>query len=243
MNIGKWYGFEKKEFVFNNKNAVVVFPKKSDLKKNWALKTEYWGAFPETEIALLERGFHVAYLQNISRFATDEDCANKEKFALYLQREFGLRDKCVLIGLSCGGAHAFNFAGRCPERISCIFVDAPVLNFCSYPGDLASSECRDIWENEFKAAYPDMTRADLVGSDIHPICKSRTIMKHNIPIILAYGTEDRTVIYSENGMLLEDLCKDYVKLTVLKRNLQGHHPHGFPTEPSKVADIIIKAII
>lgn len=243
MDTEKWYGYKKEEFVFNGKRAVVVFPKKADSNMNWALKTEYWGAFPETEISLLERGFHIAYLQNISRFATREDCDNKEGFADALQHRFGLRDKCVLIGFSCGGAHAFNFAGHYPKRISCIFVDAPVLNFCSYPGSFESAECRSVWENEFKAAYPGISRADLLGSDIHPICKTHTVVEHGIPIILVYGTEDRTVVYSENGMLLEDMCKDYDRLTVLKRSLQGHHPHGFPTEPEKVADIILKTMI
>lgn len=243
MDNNQWHGYGKEEFIFKGKKAIVVFPKHSDSKKNWALKTEYWDAFPETEIALLEKGFHVAYLQNISRFATREDCDNKEEFAKYLQQNYGLRDKCVLIGLSCGGAHAFNFAGYYPKRISCIFADAPVLNFCSYPGNFDSEDCRNIWENEFVKAYPGIKRADLLGSDIHPLCKAHTIMKYNIPVILVYGTEDRTVIYSENGMLLEDIYKEYDKFTVLRRNLQGHHPHGFPTEPAKIPDLIIQKMI
>ena len=55
-----WHGFEAEEFEFEGRKAVLVFPKTPEAEGNWTLKTEYWNAFPETELALLNRGFHAA---------------------------------------------------------------------------------------------------------------------------------------------------------------------------------------
>ncbi len=234
-----WYGFKIKHFEFEGAEAVLVFPEKADKNGNFALKTEYFGAFPETEIALLKRGFHVAYLKNRTRFATRDDCDKKAAFVKYLHEKYGLRDKCVPIGMSCGGAHAVNFAGYYPDLVACMFIDAPVLNFCDYPGKFDKKECEGVWENEFVLAYPGIKRADLPGFDNHPIGKAHILKTQKIPIIMLYGTEDRTVNYDENGRLLEDYYEGSELLKIVPRRLQGHHPHGIPNDPSMIVDFIL----
>ena len=64
--------FEKKEFEFEGMRAIVVFPN-TEKNGKWMLKTEYFGAFPEFEIQMLERGYHLAYVANITRWCKDED--------------------------------------------------------------------------------------------------------------------------------------------------------------------------
>lgn len=239
--MNKWNGFRCEEFEFEGRRAAVVFPEEPDKNRNWSLKTEYRDAFPETEIDLLKKGFHVAWVQNKSRFATVEDCDIKAMFADFLHSEYGLRDKCVPIGMSCGGAHAMNFAGLYPEKIACMYIDAPVLNFLSFPGKLGHKMCEEVWENEFIKAYPNITRAGLLNFDNHPICKLDVIKKHKIPIIMLYGDEDATVFYNENGRLLELEYADAPELLkVVVRTAQGHHPHGIPDNPKIVTDFIIE---
>ena len=58
----------------------------------------------------------MAFLRNQTRFATREDCDAKARFAHFLRENYGLRDKCVPVGFSCGGAHAVNFCGAYPEH-------------------------------------------------------------------------------------------------------------------------------
>lgn len=234
-----WFGFKKEEFEFEGRQAIIVFPKEAESEINWTLKTEYWGAFPNTEIELLKRGFHAAYLQNISRFATKEDCDSKARFVEYISEKYGLRNKCVPVGMSCGGAHAMNFAGFHPESVACMFIDAPVLNFCSFPGKLGSEKCEGVWENEFVKAYPGITRAGLLNFDNHPISKIPVLQENKIPVIMLYGTEDQTVIYNENGALMELEYKNCPELLkVVPRNFQGHHPHGLPEGNTEVVDFI-----
>ena len=241
MNItGKWFGRDCFEFDFEGRRAMLVYPEKADEKKNWSLKTEYRDAFPETELALLDLGFHVAHLENVSRFATPEDCDAKARFVKYLHEEMGLRDKCVPVGMSCGGAHAINFAGYHPECVQCMFIDAPVLNFCDFPGRIGA-KFASVWDNEFIKAYPGMTRAKLFNFEYHPINRVPVIKERKIPILMVYGTEDETVCYDMNGRLMELEYEDFPELlTVMAREGQGHHPHGFPDNPKIITDFIVK---
>ena len=236
-----WHGFEFESFVFEGHEAILVFPTTADEKKNWALKTEYWDAFPEEEIELLNQGFHVAWVDNVTRFATKEDCDTKARFVKFLSEKYGLRDKCVPVGLSCGGAHAVNFAGYHPECVICMFIDAPVLNFCSYPGKLKNDHTERVWTREFVVAYPGVTRADLLCFEPHPLNRIDTLKKHKIPVIMVYGTDDAVVPYHENGQLMEEKYTDAHDLLILiPRVGEGHHPHGIPNEPQKVTNHILK---
>lgn len=230
-----WNGFRKISFLFEGKQAILVFPEKADAEKNWMLKTEYWDAFPEREAEAVAHGFHLAYLQNETRFATKEDCDRKARFAEFLHQEYGLRSACIPVGMSCGGAHAVNFAGTHPERVLGLYLEAPVLNFCSYPGKLGAPECEKVWETEFIHAYPGVKRHDLLHFSAHPLCQISTLQEHRIPILMLYGTQDETVPYNENGKLLELAYTTYPDLlTVIPRMSQGHHPHGDIPQPERV---------
>ena len=240
---GTWNGYPCETFSFEGKEAVLVFPEKPDQQKNWTLKTEYWGAFPETEIALLKEGFHAAFLTNRTRWASKDDCDAKEHFCGYLQEHYGLRDRCVPVGMSCGGAHAVNFAGYYPERIVCMFLDAPVMNFVDLPGKCGSPFCEQLWDEEFIKAYPGISRVDLFSFDNHPIAKAPVLIGHRIPIVMSHGTEDETVPYDQHGRLLRDAYRDAGLsdfLLDLPRYYQGHHPHGFPDDPKPIVDFILR---
>lgn len=222
----EWYGFLAEEFEFEGRKAIVVFPQKADEAKNWALKTEYWDAFPETEIQLLQEGFHVAYLQNTSRFAPDEDCHAKARFADFLREKYALNERCVPVGMSCGGAHALRFAALYPHKICCLFIEAPVVDFSSFPAKFEDGN--GIWEGEFLKTYPTQTRESVGLFEKNPIFSLPRLVENEVPIVMSYGTDDSVVPYEENGAFVE---KAYEKkrelLFVYKREGQGHHPHGF----------------
>ncbi len=233
-----WNGFRAEEFTFEDKKAIVVFPDKANEKKSWTVKMEYWGAFPETEIELLKRGFHVTYIQNNNRWVTMEDCERKGRFVKFVIEKYGLAKKFIPVGMSLGGAFSINCASLYPELVQCMFIDAPVLNFVSVPGK-RNAHNNACWDAEFVKAYPGITRAALYNFPNHPINRAPIVLEHKIPILMVYGTDDTVVEYEENGLMLEELYADHPELlTVMKRNMQGHHPHGFPTNPGVIADWI-----
>lgn len=221
----EWNGFEGEQFEFEGREAAIIFPKEKEKNGNWTLKTEYRNAFPGVETELLNKGFHACYVKNFSRVAPKIDCDVKARFVKYISETYGLRDKCVPVGMSCGGAHAVRFAGFYPELVACMYIDAPVLNFASWPG-IDPDKNKTVWDLEFLKAYPDMKRYKLAGFSEHPINMADTLVKNKIRIVMVYGEEDRTVEWCENGKLLEEAYEGTDLMTVIRLYGRGHHPHG-----------------
>jgi len=237
--MGFWHGFRQESFQFEGRKAILVFPETAEPGKNWTLKMEYWDAFPETEVELLHRGYHVAWLENTSRFAPKVDSDAKARFVAYLHETYGLRKKCVPVGMSLGGSCAINFAGEYPELVACMFLDAPVTNYHDIPGKIGNEECEKLWIEEFLPIYPDVKKWQMFRFADHPINKMDVLLEHRIPVLMVYGDRDEEVVYEEHGALLAEAYEDAPELlTVMVRQGEGHHPHGFPQNPSIVADFI-----
>ncbi|MBR4030850.1 MAG: hypothetical protein IKJ06_05605 [Clostridia bacterium] len=235
-----FFGFKCDEFEFEDTKGMVVFP---DCKPNGkiAFKTEYWGAFPELEIELLKRGFHVVGMFNKTRLANKDDCDKKARFIEFVSEKYSLDKRCVLVGMSCGGAQAINFTSYYPEFVSLLVIDAPVINFLDFPGRYDKFE--DVWEKEFKVAYPNVKRSDIFMLEQNPINRLPKVIEAKLPVIMLYGTEDNTVDYSLNGRLLEEAYSDNKDLlTVIPRNFQGHHPHGLLKESDRLADMVMEKL-
>src|SRR5207245_8152289 len=56
--------------------------------------------------------------------------------ALYteLVGQYGFAKKAALVGLSRGGLYVYNWAAANPDHVACIYGDAPVCDFKSWPG-------------------------------------------------------------------------------------------------------------
>lgn len=240
MNTELWHGFEMTRFTFEDREAIIVFPKEARPGNPWALKTEYWDAFPDVEVRLLEQGYHVAYVKNKNRWFTREECDAKARFVRFVSKTHSLNSKCIPVGMSCGGGYAVKFGGMYPELIQCMYIDAPVMNFCSIPGKHGDPHSEKIWDEEFIYAYPGIKRYQLPGSQEHPICQADSLISHHVPILLVYGEEDQTVLYEENGKLLAEAFAGTGLLTVIKVPLRGHHPHGMTVDNSIIVDYILK---
>ena len=82
-----WNGFERLDFSFEGREAILIVPEQPNSNRNWLLKTEYFGAFPSFEIEMLKRGWHLAYIKNVTRWCLEEDLDLKKRFAEYLHGE------------------------------------------------------------------------------------------------------------------------------------------------------------
>jgi len=219
-----WNGFRRLDFTFEGRDAILVFPETPNEKKNWLLKTEYFGAFPAFEVEMLGRGWHLAFIKNVTRWCLDEDLDLKKRFAEYLSREYGLYEKCIPVGMSCGGLIGSKFAARHPECVSALYLDAPVMNLLSCPAGLGGSD-PSMWEEFKKATGMDMSQ--LICYREHPIDRMHILREHNIPVALIYGDSDTVVPYEENGAIFEKYYRESggILLAIGKKGC-GHHPHG-----------------
>lgn len=232
-----WNGFKRIDFEFEGREAILVFPRVPDKNKKWMIKTEYFDAFPNLEVEMIKRGWHLAYIKNITRWCLDEDLDLKKRFADYLTTEFGLHKKCVPIGMSCGGLIGTKFAARYPEYVQALYLDAPVMNFLSCPAGIGKA--RNDMMQEFIEAT-GMNLIDLINYRENPVDKMDILIQNNIPVIMVYGDSDDVVPYDENGQILEEYYrKNNGNIVVFGKENCGHHPHGL-IDNTSIIEVIEK---
>ena len=218
----KWNGFVAKLEEFHGRELITVFPENSNGK--WVLKTEYLNAFPAVEIELLKMGYHLFHIKTRTSFHMEEDTEIRAKLAEYVPEKYGLSNKCVVIGLSCGGMQGIYFASEYPQYVSCLYLDAPVVNLLSYPGAIGKSVNTDMKAYE-KVKGMDIIK--LMSYRNHPLDRIPDLVQNRIPIVLVSGDSDTIVPFDENGMLIKEAYESAglpIK-TIIKKD-GDHHPHG-----------------
>jgi len=232
----KWEGYSGVEFEFDGLPAMVIRPN-CEPNGKWAYKTEYFGAFPSAELELLRRGYHIAFNKNIDRWAEPYDLARKIEFMKLVSREFGLSEKCAMVGMSCGGMYAIKLCAIAPELVSCLYLDAPVINLLSCPFGLGRA-IDTIREEYVRITGRDIP--EMLSYRENPLDKFPILAAHGIPVILVCGDSDKVVPYEENGKLLDTYYRSAgcTIETYIKNNCD-HHPHGLD-DPKIIADFIDK---
>ena len=191
----------------------------------WALKTEYFDAFPDVQLALLEKGYHLAYSQNKTRWYYPEDTLVHGALANYMRDEMGLSEKCAVIGMSCGGMKGIYFAARYPEKVSVLYLDAPVVNLLSCPFGLGRAECVPL-RNEFVSVL-GKDLVDMLAFRDHPLDNIPRLTENKIPLVLVSGDSDTTVPFDENGIHLKEAYeKAGCDFALYMKPGGGHHPHS-----------------
>ncbi len=225
MSYTDFFGYRRLDFKFMGRDAILVLPNEKDEMSRWLYKTEYFSAFPELELDMLARGYHVAYLANRSRWVKEDDIEVKDAFCAYLAREYGLNERCVPVGYSCGGMHAVYFASRFPNRVAAAYIDAPVLNYLSCPYALgAATDVSMIAEFE---AHTGKDLATMISFRHHPIDEAVGMIRAAVPLFISGGDSDSVVPYAENGALLADAYRAAgapIREVVVPG--REHHPHG-----------------
>ena len=234
-----WNGFHYDKVQFEDHDALIVYPKQAN---GWlALKTEYWNAFPEAmEIPLLEQGFHLCFIKNDTRWGMDPDLDRQARFVRFVQQKLGLKEKCVPVGMSCGGLIAIKLAAKYPELIQCLYLDAPLLNYFSYPCGygVVSPGPRDLLE--MLNALGLRKISELLCYREMPMHRLDALVASRIPAVMVVGDSDSVVPYCENGTLLEQAYKAAgIDLEVYTKIGGDHHPHGLE-DPTPALQFILK---
>ena len=238
----KWFGFACKKFVFEEHEALIVFPKDGTGNGYLAIKTEYWNAFPEAaEIELVKRGFHLCFINNDNVWAREADIDRKARFIRFVQAEYRLKQKCVPVGMSCGGLYALTLAARYPELIQCMYIDAPVVNFLSCPcGMGAAKPMSEEIQTKFLSAMGVTSVSQLLACRDMPLDKLSVLTARNIPIVLVSGDSDTIVPFEENGLLVQKAYKDAgAEIVVYIKPGGDHHPHGLP-DAAPIVEFILE---
>lgn len=234
-----WNGFESKEFMFAERKAVIVYPKVKPNGK-MLLKTEYLNAFPNFDIAMLEKGYYLIHIYHRNRWAPDEETNIMAEFVKHCAKELGADERCVLEGMSAGGMQAVRFAQLYPELCAVLYLDAPVMNLLSLLnyGEGKAEETDRRWL-EMVSAH-GFNRSSVLSFRKNPIDNMEILIENNIPVIMLYGNCDTTVVYEENGRVLENFYKENNgTICVIEKSMCEHHPHGLD-DPTLIVEFVEK---
>ena len=180
----EWWGYRCKRLRFEDHDAILVFPREGSANGYLAVKTEYWNAFPEAvELPLMEKGFHLCYIRNDNRWGGEPDLERKARFIRYIQEEYQLKPQCVPVGMSCGGLIAMKLAGKYPELVGCLYLDAPVLNYMSCPCGFGIGDSRPAVVEELRNALGLESMAELMAYRDMPLDKLGILVEHRIPVV------------------------------------------------------------
>ena len=80
MRTESYEGCTKREFLLYGRKTIIVEPEHALPGKPWVWRTEFFGAFPSADNALLKMGFHLAYHSASDMYGCPEAIAMLEHF-------------------------------------------------------------------------------------------------------------------------------------------------------------------
>ena len=233
-----YHGFKGLDFKFEGHDARIVFPDKAEPALHWIWRARFWGHEPQTEIALLNKGFHLVYVDGA------EYCGNKDAVMLwnhfydYLINQYHLNSKAVLEGFSRGGLYIYNWGSQNCEKVACIYADAPVCDLRSWPGGKGKGAGSPADWKAHLSAY-DVTEQNIDTFKGMPIYNAPKLAEAHIPVLHVCGAKDEIVPMEENTDILAKNYRDAGgEIKIIVKEGGGHHPHSLK-DPAPIVDFIL----
>ena len=234
----EWQGRKKIDFQIQGRKAFLVEPTKPAAGKPWIWRTEFFGHEPQADIALLDKGFFLAYVDMTNLYGGPLAMSIMDEMYLTAIGKHSLSEKVVLEGFSRGGLFALNWAARNPAKVACIYNDAPVCDFTSWPGGKGRGKGSPADWERLKKVYA-MRDEEAASSPWNPINQLETIAKAKIPLLHVCGATDDAVPIAENSLIVQ---KQMVALggsfTLISKPNCNHHPHSLK-DPTRIVNFIL----
>ena len=238
-----WNGYDRYDFEVDGKPVLVVAPKRPAPGRPWVWHGEFFGHRPEPDVALLGKGFHIVYMRVPDMLGCPQAVSHWNAFYRELTEKHGLARKVALVGLSRGGLYCYNWAAANPEKIACIYGDAPVCDFKSWPGGKGKGKGSERDWKLVLQCYGFKNEAEALAYDKNPIDNLELLAKANVPLLHVYGDADESVPWEENtGLVAERYRKLGGHIELIAKKGVGHHPHGLD-DPTPIVEFIARHAI
>lgn len=233
-----WNGYDRYDFTYDTRRCIVVIPEEPAGHRPWIWRARFFGHEPQTDLALLERGFHLVYMDVANLFGSPIAVNHWNAFYHYLTEHHGFHPRVALEGMSRGGLIVYNWASSNPEKVACIYADNPVCDFKSWPaGRGKGKKHQPSWKACLKAY--GLTEKQALAYAHNPIDNLEPLARCVVPVLHVCGTADSVVPISENTDIIERRYKKLGgKITVIRKPGVGHHPHSLE-DPKPIVNIIL----
>ena len=228
LKTSEFYGFQKEEFVFKGEKdcaATVVIPRQAAEGQPWIWRARFFGHQPALDLELLDRGWHLAYVDVSDLFGNEEAFQIWDSFYLFATEKLGLGKRPVLEGMSRGGLVVFRWAALNPDKVSAVYGDNPVLDFRTWPGGRDGGKKSD---RNWRALLNAWSLTEEEAWKLTPVLDSLpSLVEQKVPVALVLGTADEVVPNKANGEVVAEVYQaSQAPLKIWRKEGFGHHPHG-----------------
>jgi sialidase-1 len=230
-NSSTWNGFEKISFQVDGQDTYVVLPETPAEGNPWVWRARFPGWHSEMDQQLLKEGVTIGYIDVKDLYGSPAAVKHWNVFYAFMIAN-GMAEKVVLEGVSRGGLICFNWAKQNPDKVACIYLEAPVCDIKSWPGGKGiSTGSSNDWKNAQQAYGLD--EDGLMAWTDNPLENLDALAAAKVPVYAAVSLQDQIVPPQENILKLMDR---YIELggpftvypmTEGEQKLDGHH---FPIE-------------
>ncbi|MCP3965907.1 MAG: alpha/beta hydrolase [Lentisphaerae bacterium] len=131
ITIDSWNEYKLYNFQLDGIDCKVICPDKEAPQRPWLWRARFFDCWPYIDIAMLECGYHVAYIDVAGLFGSSKAVKRFDNFYNYVVNEHSFNPKVALVGYSRGGLAVYNWAARNPQKTACIYADNPVCDIKS----------------------------------------------------------------------------------------------------------------
>ena len=234
-----WQGFTRYDFRIQGRRCWVVQPKTVAEGRPWIWRARFFGHEPQLDMALLEQGFHLTYCDVAGLFGNPQAVKHWDAFYQVMTDRYGLAKRPALEGMSRGGLIIYNWAAANPEKVACIYGDAPVCDFKSWPGGKGIGKGGGAVWKECLDAY-GLTDAEALNYQGNPIDNLQALAQAQVPLLHVVGDADVVVPVVENTAIVEQRYKELGgSIQVIHKVGVGHHPHSL-RDPAPLVVFVLK---
>lgn len=222
-----WFDYDRYDFTVDGRPVLVVVPKTVAPGKPWVWHGEFFGHKPNPDIALLGRGFHIVYMSVPDMLGSPKAVAHWNVLYRELVGAHGFSKKAALVGLSRGGLYCYNWAIANPDKVACIYGDAPVCDFKSWPGAFGKGKRSDSDWKLVLQQYGFKSDEEAKAYGGNPVDKLAPLAAAKVPLLHVFGDADEVVPWDENTGVVEERYKKLGgSIQLIRKPGVHHHPHG-----------------
>ena len=236
----KWHDFVRNDFKVDGRGCIVVSPARAATGNPWIWRARFFGHEPQADVEMLKRGYHIAYCDVGNLFGNSQAVKHWDAFYELLTTKHGFAKKVALEGMSRGGLIIYNWAAVNPSKVACLYGDAPVCDFKSWPGGKGKGKgSKGTWVKCLQVY--GLTENEAKTFRGLPLYGLESLAKQKVPLFHVVGQADDIVPVEENTDLLEKSYKSLGgSIQVIRKEGIGHHPHSLK-DPGPIVSFVLEA--
>ncbi|MDP4212490.1 MAG: GDSL-type esterase/lipase family protein [Bacteroidota bacterium] len=232
VHTDQWNGFQRVRFSIGGHEAWYVKPDKPLPGNPWIWRASFPDWHTEMDSLLLSKGMYVVFINVDNQYGSPAAMQAWEQLYYYLTDSLSFAAKASVEGVSRGGLYVYAWAKRNPDKVNCIYNEAPVCDFKSWPGGKGKGGGDSASWKQLQQVF-SMTEEEALAFDDNPIDHLEGLASFKVPVLHVIGAFDKIVPSDENTFILARRYASFggpvsiYPVTDGPQELSGHH---FPIE-------------